>query len=83
MSTREANGAGLDPAGATAALRIIRGDPSPEEIAAVMVILTAVARSATDHASSAPRAGGWIDPSLRLRRQVPPGPGAWRLSVWQ
>ena len=26
--------------------------------------------------------GGWADPALRLRRPLPPGPGAWRASAW-
>ena len=62
---------------------ITAGNPTPEEVAAVAVLLLAAVR-----ASSAPgrqparQVGGWADPALRLRRPLPPGPGAWRASAW-
>ena len=62
-------------------LRIVSGHPSPEEIPAVTVVLTA--RSGGEGAPEAPaEIGGWSDLSLRLRRPLPPGPGAWRNSAW-
>jgi hypothetical protein len=63
------------------ALRVVSGNPTPEEIAALAVVLAAVADAGHTAPSVAP-AGGWADPSLRLRRPVPPGPGAWRASAW-
>ena len=61
-------------------LRIVRGDPTPEELAAVTVVLTALSRRTPEPVS--PAAGGWSDLSLRIRRIPAPGPGAWRSSAW-
>jgi hypothetical protein len=61
-------------------LRIVRGDPTPEELAAVTVVLTALARSGS--AEQPTPSSGWADLSLRLRRTPVPGPGAWRNSAW-
>ncbi|HEU5268870.1 MAG TPA: acyl-CoA carboxylase subunit epsilon [Jatrophihabitans sp.] len=61
-------------------LRVVRGEPTPEELAAVTVVLTALARRGPKPA--APPAGGWSDLSLRIRRIPAPGPGAWRNSAW-
>ncbi len=62
-------------------LRIISGNPTPEEIAAVTVVLTALSGGGGAPAEPA-ELGGWSDLSLRLRRPLPPGPGAWRNSAW-
>ncbi|HTK64254.1 MAG TPA: acyl-CoA carboxylase subunit epsilon [Pseudonocardia sp.] len=60
-------------------LQVVRGDPTPEEIAALVAVLTARARTAA--APPAPRRrSAWADPSRRLRRTLPHGPGAWRTS---
>jgi hypothetical protein len=59
-------------------LRIVAGNPSPEEIAAVTVVLTAVAQAQNDTGRAQPAVGGWADPSHRLRRPLPTGPGAWQ-----
>ena len=61
---------------------ITAGNPTPEEVAAVTVLLLAAARSRTSEAAPAQQVGGWADPALRLRRPLPPGPGAWRASAW-
>ena len=64
-------------------LRVIRGDATPEEIAAVVAVL--LARSAASDASSSsssarPAPSAWADRSRLLRRPLHPGPGAWRRS---
>jgi Acyl-CoA carboxylase epsilon subunit len=61
-------------------LRVIRGDATPEEIAAVVAVLTA--RSAADSGAPPPRPApsAWADRSRLLRRPLFPGPGAWRRS---
>jgi hypothetical protein len=61
-------------------LRVVRGDPTAEEIAALVAVLTARAR-ATGSASPERRRSAWADPSRRLRRPLPHGPGAWRSSA--
>jgi hypothetical protein len=58
-------------------LQVVRGDPTPEEIAALVTVLTARARAAAG--PNPPRhRSAWADPSRRLRRPLPHGPGAWR-----
>ena len=64
------------------AFAITSGSPTPEELAAVTVLLLAIARARTSSAHPGQQVGGWADPALRLRRPLPPGPGAWRASAW-
>jgi hypothetical protein len=70
-----------DPAGPPV-LRVVRGDAAPEEIAALVAVLAAQARSA----SARPGGGrgtrsAWGDRSAMLRRPLPHGPDAWRLTA--
>lgn len=67
-------------------LRIVRGDPTDAELAALTVALAVVQRrhaAAAERAASATSApvGGWADPAARLRRPLHPGPGAWARSA--
>ncbi len=63
-------------------LRVVRGDATPEEIAAVLTVLLSRTGSASD-AAAAPRwaPSAWADRSRLLRRPVHPGPDAWRRSA--
>jgi hypothetical protein len=76
-----AAGAGVTSPSAGPTLRIIRGNPTPEEVAAVTVVLTALSGGGGELEQPA-RPGGWSDPALRLRRPIHPGPGAWQMSSW-
>lgn len=61
-------------------LRVLRGDASPEEVAAVVAVL--MSRSGADAGSPArPPRSAWSDRSRQLRRPLFPGPGAWRRSA--
>jgi len=62
-------------------LRVVRGDATPEEIAALVAVL--LARSADAEALGPARSvsGSWADRSRLLRRPLSPGPGAWRRSA--
>jgi hypothetical protein len=62
--------------------QITSGAPTPEETAAVTVLLLALAGARAAGPQPAQQVGGWADPALRLRRPLPPGPGAWRASAW-
>lgn len=64
-------------------LRVIRGDATPEEIAAVIAVLLARsdAVAAADAAAAVPRPSAWADRGRQLRRPVFPGPDAWRRSA--
>jgi hypothetical protein len=66
-------------------LQVVRGDATPEEIAALVVTLSALAAArasagAAARASAAP-ASGWTDRSRLLRTPVHPSPGGWRRSA--
>ncbi|MCP2335413.1 acyl-CoA carboxylase subunit epsilon [Actinomadura rupiterrae] len=67
-------------------LQIVRGEPSAEEVAALVAVLTAraqAAASARTGASDAAPASRWADRSRLTRTPLPPrpGPGAWRASA--
>ncbi len=62
-------------------LTIVRGDPTPEEIAALVAVL-----SARLHRPGQARAGGaarygWSSRSRMVRSPVSRGPGGWRASA--
>jgi hypothetical protein len=57
-------------------LRVVRGDPTPEELAAVIAVLTA--RRVETPASPPRPAGGWADRTAGLRRVLAAGAGSWR-----
>ena len=61
------------------ALRVVRGDATPEEIAALVAVL--LARSGGDEVPPVPARSAWADRSSQLRRPLRPGPGAWRRSA--
>ena len=61
-------------------LRVIRGDATPEEIAAVVAVL--LSRPDADPGPPPRRApSAWADRSRLLRRPLHPGPDAWRRSA--
>ena len=65
-------------------LRIVRGEASDEELAALTVVVAGLAGTASANARArepaAPRSV-WADPAGRLRTCPHPGPGAWRASA--
>lgn len=74
------------PPGAVPVLRVVRGDASPEEIAALVAVL--VSRRAagetggrTGEATAARTRSAWSDKSRLIGAPLIPGPGAWRRSA--
>jgi hypothetical protein len=61
-------------------LRVIRGDASPEEIAALLAVVSA--RAAAPAAEEPEVRSAWADRASLMRRPPAPGPGAWRASGW-
>ena len=58
-------------------LRIVKGEPTDDEIAAVVtVVATVAARSA----AAAPPRSQWRNRTRNIRPAIGPGPGAWRAS---
>jgi hypothetical protein len=63
---------------AAPALRVVRGDATPEEVAALLVVLQAVAPAASD--APAPRSE-WAAPRRLVRAPLTAGRDAWRTSA--
>jgi hypothetical protein len=63
-------------------LRVVAGQPTGEEAAALAVVLAAklAARPARERAARA-AVGGWADRARAVRTPLAPGPGAWRNSA--
>ena len=67
-------------------LRVVRGNPTAEELAAVTVVLAARARAAAaaaaqQGASTTRRSSAWSARSRLLRETVSPSPGGWKRSA--
>jgi hypothetical protein len=61
-------------------LRLVRGEASDEELAALMAVLSAA--SAGEEPAPPARRSEWGSRERSLRRSPAPGPGAWRASAW-
>jgi Acyl-CoA carboxylase epsilon subunit len=59
-------------------LRVVRGEPSAEELAALTVVVAALSQR-RERRRVVP-VGGWADFGARHRRPLRPGPGGWRAS---
>jgi len=67
-------------------IQVLHGQPTPEELATVLAVVSARAAAAQAAAEAARRAGGpasaWNDRARRLRHAPKPGLNAWRTSGW-
>jgi len=59
-------------------LRVVKGDPSPEELAALVAVLASVGRAAAPPTRRTPPQ--WNAPRRLHPPAHPHGPGAWRAS---
>jgi hypothetical protein len=59
-------------------LRVVRGEPTAEELAALTVVVAALSQKRARRRPTP--VGGWADPADGHRRQLPSGPGGWRAS---
>lgn len=72
-----------DPSTDPPVVTVVSGAPTPEELAAVVTVLSAAAGGAGraddpgEVRTDRPRVGGWKSYGRTLRRAVQPGPGAW------
>jgi hypothetical protein len=67
-------------------LRVVRGQPTPAELAALVTVLAARAAARAEPAALVDGAGNpsaWVDRARSLRRPLPHGAGAWRASAWR
>ena len=72
-----ANGDVEPAAPAAPLLRVVRGEPTPDELAALVAVLTA--RGSGDAPEDAPRSA-WLDRATGFRVTPAVTPGAWRWS---
>ena len=61
-------------------LRRVRGDATPEEVAALLAVLSAA--SGGDERSAPRHTSQWASRERAVRRPLRPGRGAWRASSW-
>ena len=59
-------------------LRVVRGEPTAEELAALTVVVAALAQRR--HRRAPTPLGGWASFADAQRRPLQPGPGGWRAS---
>ncbi|NUP49545.1 MAG: acyl-CoA carboxylase subunit epsilon [Catenulispora sp.] len=84
QSTADAGGA----APATAPrIQVVHGNPTAEELAAVVTVLAAVTVAATQSRSDndqrhTPGVGGWTARERGVRTPLHSGPGGWRASAF-
>ncbi|MEW2509796.1 acyl-CoA carboxylase subunit epsilon [Streptomyces sp. NPDC046870] len=65
-------------------IKVVRGNPTPEELAAALAVVRAraAAAAATPSGAESPR-DAWSDPSRIAARRVPrPGPTSWTRTYW-
>ncbi|GHB81039.1 hypothetical protein GCM10010377_83070 [Streptomyces viridiviolaceus] len=60
-------------------IKVVRGNPTPEELAAVVALLSAVGTAGP--APAPRRAGAWASPRLILRAPQGYGPAGWLASA--
>ena len=58
-------------------LRVVHGQPTDEELAALLTVVTARAEASPQRARVR---SAWGDPARQVRRPLAHGPDAWRLS---
>jgi hypothetical protein len=74
----------VDGEGTQPYLQVVRGEPSAEEIAALVATLTAIAAArsrAAEEVKPAPVLSNWNARARLLRAPVHPAAGGWRRSV--
>ena len=58
----------------------VRGNPTPEDVAAIVTVLTSAATAGGDELPESPQSR-WASHATSVRAPVTPGPGAWRHSI--
>ena len=65
-------------------IKVVRGNPTPEELAAALAVVQARAAAVATAPSGAPRErAAWADPARVAMSHLPaPGPRAWGRTYW-
>lgn len=62
-------------------LRVVKGDPTPEELAALLAVVSTRTASAAAPTTDPNQASDWATYWRTTRRPLHPGPNAWRASA--
>ncbi|MFJ6568116.1 acyl-CoA carboxylase epsilon subunit [Streptomyces sp. NPDC091292] len=65
-------------------IKVVRGNPTPEELAAALAVVQARAAAANRTDGEAPPApAAWSDPARVAQHRTPaPGPKSWARTYW-
>ncbi|MER5214102.1 acyl-CoA carboxylase epsilon subunit [Streptomyces sp. NPDC002838] len=65
-------------------IKVVRGNPTPEELAAALAVVRARAAAAPPEPPGAPTTrDAWSDPSRIAAHRLPqPGPASWSRTYW-
>ncbi|MFD4879530.1 acyl-CoA carboxylase subunit epsilon [Streptomyces sp. NPDC058420] len=64
-------------------IKVVRGNPTPEELAAALAVVRARAAAATTPPTTPRQRDAWSDPARIARARLPhPGPSAWTRTYW-
>ena len=65
-----------------ALLKVVRGQPTAEELAALVAVIASQAAAASGGPATARKASGWTDRSRYVHAPGTPSPGGWRASAF-
>lgn len=64
-------------------IKVVRGNPTPEELAAALAVVQARAAAVDDAPPATAERDAWADPSRIARHRLPaPGPTSWSRTFW-
>ncbi|UPK76131.1 acyl-CoA carboxylase subunit epsilon [Nocardioidaceae bacterium SCSIO 66511] len=63
-------------------LRVVKGDPSAEELAALVAVVASRTTGAGEPDSAPKVRSRWGDPAYAVRPVLTPGPNGWRRSAF-
>ncbi|MGW3498558.1 acyl-CoA carboxylase subunit epsilon [Streptomyces sp. NPDC001020] len=64
-------------------IKVVRGNPTPEELAAALAVVRARAAAAASVPPAARRRDAWADPARIAGHRPPqPGPASWSRTYW-
>ncbi|MZD05337.1 acyl-CoA carboxylase subunit epsilon [Streptomyces sp. SID5785] len=64
-------------------IKVVRGNPTPEELAAALAVVQARTTAATEAPAAAAEPDAWAHPARIARHRLPsPGPVSWARTYW-
>lgn len=64
-------------------IKVVRGNPTPEELAAALAVVRARAAAAPEPSGAEQTKDAWSDPSRIATHRLPqPGPTSWTRTYW-